>query len=25
MLLARSMIKIWYHCRPECEKYGTPL
>jgi len=25
MVLAGSMIKIWYHCRFKCERHGTPL
>jgi len=25
MLLAGSMIKIWYHCRFKRKMHGTPL
>jgi len=25
MLLAGSMIEIWYHCRFKLEIHGTPL
>jgi len=25
VMLAGSMIMIWYHCRFRCEMHGTPL